>query len=349
MKKKRKKILILVIILVFIQQCSMINLIPSFVLNKSDYRYLSEGVSSENYTIEKISDAGYSIITYDTINNYFIVDTNFYQIKISAEGDSITSIKSGFLPYKTHFVFADSTAHDFSKQKVEAEPFYQIINSQEEKMEKDDWISLFEAYYNKASTVIYSNDELIYLKINEGWVALHMPIGYFLGGNYFSERTFENYPGKYAKYNKLIFLKDNKSNTYSDWLSHSGSVLDKLYPDERLKLYTYPEKALDYPNDKIEKISFHKTDVSETVTYTSIIAQFQGIGYYKLKKENEYVRFKENADKYPFLFFSSDGYLNHYSVPEKFKTKTNVSFIVYSYPSNQNESESQGIYIVKKK
>ncbi|EDM45731.1 hypothetical protein SCB49_07977 [unidentified eubacterium SCB49] len=173
-----------------------------------------------------------------------------------------------------------------------------------------------------------------------------MSDNYYLEGDNITERTFENYP---AKFRKLIFLKDQESNTYSDWMSHSGSSIDKKYPNTALENFNYPEKALDYLNNEIEKISFEKKVQSETYTYTPIIAQFQGIGYYKLKKEDEYIHFKENAFKYPFNFFKSDSYLNHYTIPEKFNTKTKLSFIRYSFPTNQNESKSQGLYIIKRK
>ncbi len=333
--------------LLFLQQCSTINLIPNLVSKVNTYKYLSEKVSSQNFVIDKISNKTHVFITYDPVHNYFIVDDSYTKTKVSATGDVLINIPSpsGQLPYKTHYIFTDSTVCDFSKNKLEIESFYKKINPATEKLEKK-WIAVFEEYYNKATTVIYSNDDLAYFKIKEGWVALHFSDNYYLTDDNDYEKIFENYP---AKFNRLIFLKDEKSNTYSDWMSHSGSSIDKKYNDNSLEHLKFPEKKFKYLNQKIEKISFDKTAKSETYTYTPIIAQFQGVGYYKLKKEGEYIRFKENAFKYPFMFFKSDAYLNHYSVPEQFETKTKLSFIRYSFPTNQNESNSQGVYIIKRK
>ncbi|WP_159023953.1 hypothetical protein [Formosa sp. L2A11] len=347
MKAPKKKIILILVLLVFVQQCSTINLIPDFVLKKSDYKYLSAGVSSKNFVLDKISDKTYMYITYDSVRNYFIVDDSYNKIKISAEGDVLINIQhpSGDLPYKSHYVFTDSTVCDLSKNSLEFEPFYKKINSETDTLDTK-WITLFEDYYNKATTVIYSNNDYIYLKIKAGWVALQLANDYYFEGDNISEITFKNYP---AKFEKLIFLKDNASNTYSDWMSHSGSSADKMYPDEDLKYFNYPEKGLKYVSNKIKTIDFKKTKSAENYTYTPIIAQFQGVGYYKLKIGEEYIRFKENAFKYPFMFFHSDAYLNLYTIPKKFESKTKLSFIKYSFPTNQNESKSQGLYLLKKK
>jgi len=333
MKKHKKKIFLIITFLFLLQQCTKVNLIPSLVSNKKEYNYLSNKVSSENFTVNRISDKVYAFITYDTLNNYFIINDTYSKIKINAKGEVKIKIPhpSGELPYKTHYVFTDSTVCDLSKDKLEIESFYKIINPAKEKLEKK-WIQIFKEYYDSANTVIYGNDDLIYLKIKEGWVLLHLSRNYFLSGDNVSERTFENYP---AKYNKLVYLKDVETNTYSDWL-----------PNSRDK---YEEDKIDYLIEKIIKKSFVKIKKSETFKYTPIIAQFQGVGYYQLKKGNEHLRFKENGMKYPFQIFKSESYLKHYTIPNKFKTKTEVSFIKYSFPTNQNESKSQGYYLVKRK
>ncbi|WP_324027686.1 hypothetical protein QSV08_06985 [Maribacter sp. BPC-D8] len=340
-------IFIIIGLLFFVQQCTSINLLPSFVSNENNYKYLSTGVSSENYVIDSITDKTYLYITYDTINNYFIVDDGYQQIKISTNGSILfkTSDKTAEMPFKTHYVFGDSTVYDFSQNKIEPESYFKRINADTEKLEKK-WITIFEEFYNQASTVVYGNNDIIYLKINEGWVALHTSENYYLEGDNSSERTFENYP---AKYNQLIFLKDTKSNTYSDWMSHSGSSIDRKYNDYDFEHSNYPENEFNYQNNKIKKIGSKKTESSSTFAYTPIIAQFLAVGYYKLQKGDEYVRFKEDAVKFPFWFFQSDGYLNNYTLPEQFRAETEVSFIRYSYPTNANKSKSEGLYLVKRK
>ncbi|WP_036154006.1 hypothetical protein [Maribacter forsetii] len=346
MKKYKIMVFIIIALLFFFQQCTSINLIPNLVSNKNNYQYLSSGVSSKNYLIDAVTDKTYLYITYDTINKYFIVDDSYQQIKISTEGDILFRItdSKAEMPYKTHYVFTDNAVYDFSQNVIKPQSFFQTINPDKKKLEKK-WITIFEEYYNKSSTVIYGNNDIVYFHTNEGWVTLHLSENKYFGGDNTSERTFESYP---AKYSKLIFLKDTKSNTYSDWMSHSGSSTDRKYNND-LDYSAFPENKFTYQNNKIEKIEFSKTKSAETYTYTPIIAQFLGVGYYKLHKGNEYVRFKEDAAKYPFWFFQSDAYLNNYTLPEQFRAETEVSFIRYSYPSNANKSKSQGLYIVKKK
>ncbi|MEX6625995.1 hypothetical protein [Tenacibaculum salmonis] len=327
MKKHKKKIFLIITFLFLVQQCTDINLIPAFVLNKSDYKYLSNNISSKNYVVNRISEYNYSFITYDTINNYFIMDDSYSKIKIDYKGDIKIKIPhpSGNLPYKTHYVFTDSTICDLSKDRLQMIQYYKKINP-----DKHNWFLLFEEYYNKATTVIYGNDDKIYLKIKEGWILFRTLNGPYLDGEHITEKTLKGYP---AKYRKLIYLKDLKSYRYSDWSE------ERYYPEDKIK----------YLNQKIKKISFKKRGISETFTYTSIISQHFGIEYYKFKKRNEYIRFKESASKYPFIFFKSKRYVSHYNIPEKFKTKTEVSFMDCSYPSNQYESKSDGLYIVKPK
>ncbi|SOU87777.1 conserved hypothetical protein [Tenacibaculum dicentrarchi] len=327
MKKHNKKIFLIITVLFLIQQCTDINLIPAFVLNKSDYKYLSDNISAKNYVVNRVSEYNYSFITYDTINNYFIIDDSYSKTKIDSKGNIKIKIPhpSGNLPYKTHYVFTDSTICDLSKDKLQMIQYYKKINP-----DKQNWFLLFKEYYHKGTTVIYGNDDKIYLKIKEGWVLFRSFNGPYLDGDYITERTLKGYP---AKQRKLIYLKSLKSFRYSDW-SH-GSY--------------YPEDKIKYLDQKIKKISFKKIGVSGTFTYTSIISQHFGIEYYKFKKRNGFIRFKESANKYPFILFKSKRYVSHYTIPEKFKTKTEVSFIDCSYPSNQYESKSDGLYIVKPK
>lgn len=96
-------------------------------------------------------------------------------------------------------------------------------------------------------------------------------------------------------------------------------------------------------------LGFKKDKVSSRLRYLNLTAEFHGTGYYQLKKGTDNLKFKEIVAKVPFVFFYADKYLNHYVIPEKYKTNTEVSFIHYRFPSNMNESNSQGLYVVKKK
>jgi len=329
MKKKLKITGIIIITFLFIQQCTTINLIPSFVNNKGDYKYISDIIDSEEWNINRLTDKA-TFITYDTINNYFIVDTGFDKMKIDSKGKIVLNIAhpSGEIPHKTHFLFTDSTALDLSKNDLKPKSFKKIINPKEKTLEKK-WKIIFEEYYNAAQTVIYG-DELIYMKVDTDWILFHLEDDDYLRGTPATERTYDGFPAK--NNDVLIFLKESESLLYSDG-SSPWSHNQQNYNEDKLK----------YPSQIIDKISFSKEKIDENFAYTPISARFEGTGYYKLKKGDKYLRFKERTYKMSFKFLETENYIKHFVLPSNFESKTDISFINCVCSKNDNY---QGTYII---
>ena len=325
---------IIVILLLFLQQCTTVNLIPAFVSNKDDYKYISDIIDSDEWNIDQITNNRYAYITYDTINNYFIVDDSYSKSKIDSNGKVLKRIShpSGEIPYKTHYVFTDSTVWDFSKTNLAFESYQKTINPEVDILEKN-WILIFEEYYNAAQIVIYG-DDVIYMKIKEDWILMYLDDNYFLRGDNISERSFDGYPAK--KDSALIFLRESETGIYSDWSSRIGSLDQRNYDENKLK----------YTTETIDQISYSKVKESDRLAYINIIARFVGDGYYQLKKGDNYLKFIENTFNTPFIFFKTENYFEHFVLPKSFDSKTDISFVKCICSKNQTTNSFDGIYLI---
>jgi len=273
-------------------------------------------------------------------------------IKLDLNGEEIARVQRGDfeLEYRTHFAFTENGVCDFSTDNIKVSDFSRVIKASKE-LTIEKWKVLFESYYDEASVVIYEDFETleyqspIYFKIDDEWILLQI-FHYDLENGETFESLLNNYP---PKYNRLIFLKDMNVLTYSDLNAHTGSRLDKKYRNDFMHEPVYLEDELDYRDERIEKLAFIKRSVSDRLAYVGLVSRFVGDGYYRLSKDSDTLKFKENAFKDPFILYQSDGYLNHFTLPLYVQSKKDVSFIKYSFPTNQNESNSQGVYLLKRK
>ncbi len=169
---------------------------------------------------------------------------------------------------------------------------------------------------------------------------LYMTRYCYISGYTGDENFIEGYP---AKYDRLIFLKDEIKKRYSDASSTEVSETKTEFP------YGFVENKMNYPKEKIKTLFFQKTTIYDRLAYISIPIAIGGTAYYRMQKGNDQIKFKENAIKSILPFTSVKSYLRHLSVPIAHQDKCNISFLRLDYPSNINESGSKGLYIVKKK
>ncbi len=334
-------VILIFLLLLFLTQCTTINVFTTSKAKKSVYNkypYLKDGAASENYIIKYISNPYKAFITYDTKNKYFFIAQPPYR-KISKNGLVVVQIEdNGHLdnPLFTHYLFDKDGVYDFSKTEVKKELFNTIINA-DFSMRPKQWKSLFDDYYKKADVVVYGNDMdykyyPIYLKINTGWILIFSSSYDGFNQSYSEGVSLEGYP---AKFNKMVLLKDNHKQEFSN-----GMVEENLNMDEY---------SLSYPSKfKLRRLYFHKQMVSEDFPYTSIPQEFSGIAYYRIKIDNDVLNFKESALKHCFSS-SVKSYLFWYVLPEKYLQDSKVSFLEYKYPHNINETGSNGLYIIKEK
>jgi len=343
--KKRKMIFLGIAILVallFVDQCTSVNLSSALMMKREfkEYKYLKDGVASENYEIARVSVNPYLTLTYDMDNNFFLLDDIDGIKKIDAKGNEKMYVqqRNVDLPFRTPYAFNDNLVFDFTKETMEPMPFQEIVFPEERT--EDEWLILFESYYNKSSVVVYG-DELvdqehdfdpIYMKIGENWILMYLHSFFYFQKDEIDRNTFDQYA---QKCHELILLKDMEKKVHSGWITRQD------YGKEQV------ENHFSYSSQAIKTLAFQKDFIYETIVYTPIPIVIAGTGYYRLMKGGESLRFKENGLKN--VFAKTNSYLYHFLVPTKFEEKCEVSFLKLGYPSNINESGSKGWYVVRRK
>lgn len=90
----------IVLIFLFLDRCTSVNISTSSLFQNSKYnnfKYLKDGVSSENYEILRLENTNYPIL-YDTLQNTFYINCGDGICKIDGDGkvilrDSILKMK----------------------------------------------------------------------------------------------------------------------------------------------------------------------------------------------------------------------------------------------------------------
>ena len=346
---KNKKVLFViscVVLLIVLDRCTTVKISSASIFEKEEFKtypFLSDGVTSDSYEIKQLvkEEESYHEITYDTLNNYFIVDAIVKTQKISAEGKVLNNIKSiypksdtasiysfpNYLynPNKSHFLIGntrDSLVYDFSKNKIE-ETLTKIISTSHIKTQEE-WLAFYTPYYNMADVVIYrekfenSEDvQPIYLRVDNKWILI-----------LFSGDCNLTLTEKYPK--ELIYLKDYNREVYSE-LHYSFEQT--------------PWESTDTPEKGIEKVFFRKDHVYSRLNlyYYEVFPQvFKGIGFYNLKKGEEVLKFKNWMLQ--SFYFTERTHLQYYTLPERFRNKSEVTFIEHYTPA-----DGHSFFIVKRK
>ncbi|MBA9077448.1 hypothetical protein FHS90_002161 [Rufibacter quisquiliarum] len=337
--------------ILFLDKCTSMNVLSTFKESGlKDLPSLKDDVRSRNYEIKRISKEAYANITYDPVGNYFLIIDNFTIRKLDAAGNEVFQLENSqmYLPRFTSYVFDSTGVYDFSSQKIEKQLFNRVLNL-DQSLDKEEWQKTFDDLYQHADVVLfggytdlYHEDDPIFLRINGEWVLLIttpqetrlQEIEYRAG------IRFEGYP---AKHNHLSLLKDTQTQAYSDFEGTSDRYL-QTYQDITLK-----EKQVAYPTDRnIKILSYEKQRVYSELAYTPIpIAWTCEVGN-SLTIGGEELKFRCGGIKKLGLFNDVDTFLRWYSVPREFLPRTHVSFLKYSFPSNEQASENNGLYLVRK-
>ena len=338
---------VLLVVLLLIEQFTIIHIFSPLALKKTEYNsynYLIDGVKSENYKIKYLSNSYAAEITYDTENNYFFIRDNHYR-KMDSMGNEIIAIKRGELvsnPKNTHYVFTNNGVYDFSKDTIKEEIFIKIHNNKGSLVLKpESWQKHFDYYYSAAQIVVYGpvidydlHRYPIYFKIDNNWILL-FSLGDNIDDDFDFGVTYEGYP---AKFNRLIYLKDSEQDHYSNAMTKH-----ELYMRNR----PLAEFDFNYPSKfKIKKLFFQKESSFDDIKYTSIPYAWAGTAYYELMIDTDILNFKEKAAKSVLITASVQTYLNWYVLPEKYIGKTNISFLEFRYPY---QDEHSGLYLINKK
>ncbi len=364
MNKKFKSMIpitIYILVALFIlQQCTSINITSASIFKSSKldtYPYLKDGVISDDYTIQRLPSRYDPKITYNATHNFFLVEGDDYFKKIDGNGNELITIKKEEhkdghteLATFTHYLFNENGVYDLSEEDIKEVLFKEIIN-QDRSLEPKTWIQLFDEYYKAAQVVVFG-EELpykdkqdqgfpVYFRIGKEWTKL------FTKRNELRARGIDalkyNHKGYPPKFTRTIVLKDSSQKTFSN---NEQEHYVHLYENKESSIKNY---AFKYNNtSKIKSIFFEKEFVYATLAggYTPIPISYTGTAYYKLKIKNSTLRFKEKAIK-P-IFKGLENHFYWYILPDAYFQNTDVSFLKFQYPSNHNNSGSNGLYIVKK-
>jgi len=341
-------IILLLILILLVEQCTVLNLRNAFVLNKKEYiayPYLKDGVESENYRIKFISDI-YTQIYYHPVHQFFMLFNSEGYTKLNAKGRQVFSvdrIDSLQNPFLTPYVFTPNSVYDFTKNKLTEEDFQKVLNEDRD-FEKAEWEREMNGYYKLAHVVIYGKEFSgaegwgfpIYFKVKNHWIKLLTPKDWMRSPNSNGlERRNKQFP---AKFEQMALLKDVNLNEHSD---NTSSGYRPGYID------TVPYSEIYNTNYKIKRHYYKKEKVCDHYAYTSIPNSYTATAYYSLKTNGEILKFKEHNIK-P-VFHPVQDYLFWYVLPNKYEKDSQVSFIEYRYPINVNESGSKGLYILHPK
>ncbi|WP_324028220.1 hypothetical protein QSV08_09895 [Maribacter sp. BPC-D8] len=137
----------------------------------------------------------------------------------------------------------------------------------------------------------------------------------------------------------LVYLRDYENKRYSYYGGWSELK-------EHEKIY----KSDDKPGATINTMFFRKEWVHETINTglfsTPFPRSFKGTGYFQLEKGNQVLKFKNTMLK-SALSQKEYATVYHLVIPERFRNKTEVSFIMFKPVSNY--ADGAGTYMVKRK
>lgn len=348
MKYKKFKYLVLIpVALLIIDRCTLVDISPTAIFKSNElkeYPYLTDVAPTSSYEIKSVID--YGSITYDTLNNFFL---GAEHKKIDAKG-VITSVRLPetdyqdrydrfYVPSQSHYILCgprDSVVYDLSEKKFERK-IAKIIDYSDE-FSAMDWASL----YHEADVVLYREafkdiDDVmpVYLKVENDWVL-------FLQDRYDHYNTRDSFP---EKYNKLIFLKDDKNQRYSYTNSEPIEELANGLHDDHVI-----DTVVDKPEEGITTVAFTKDYVFETGRLIIPLgpSSFVGTEYSKLEKEGEFFYFKTGMVQHALSKVQWSN-LSYFSVPERFRKNTAVSFIAFDAYGNIDNHDDEGIYVVRPK
>lgn len=337
--------LIIVGVIIFIlQNFTTLNIITSnifFSKKLKAYPYMENGVFSNNYVLERIKCNLTPRVLYHPENNFFLIYGHCKIQKRDAYGKQVFVIdydmnEMGY-PEFAPYVFTKHGVLDFTKAHIEKQAYTKIINENQNLTNKD-WHKTYNELYKKAEQVIYGNTINysptfgIYYKIDNLWYKL-----YSLKGKKYDSRGGHITYGKDLlppKYTPLVLLKDQKRKKYSNYWNEEDVSLYKITEHYS---HTYSQtKNLN------SSLFYKKSGRIETAPFG-----FDSDKYYKYKIKDDVLKFKEAAVK-RFVGGWAE-YIHEFQVPDKYKNKTNVVFLHYSYLNNYHDERSRGMYIIRKR
>lgn len=356
-------------VLLFLEKCTPINISTTDVFRSRSLKYSQNfGSRMKMKNHEVVSVDGFLPIFYDSIQNVFYLKNENGLTKIDANGniimqdslpqEKVTSTYNfhNYIPY----VFASKGVYDFSGTTLTFNPFAEIYNTHQD-LNDTDFKSLFESLYASSEMVVFDNDDVterderypMYFYKDAEWTLLYCQKGEYrfshlqygdLESNTLGQSDFEGFPAKFNN-KKLIVLKDHQNGIYTTGVQPKDDAFFDMYYSEILS-----ERELNYESkNEVKRLSYKKLDYYSVGNPFGLANWMSGT--FKVKV---YYQLTYNENK---LFFNADTYkyggevkdersFSLFEVPQKFKKKTNVSFILHTVTLQE---EKTSLYIIRPK
>lgn len=347
----------LALLLLGVERCTTVNLASPGFLRPAEYDaypLLKDGVESETYRLEALSNPYRARITYSPESNFFLVaDRQFRKLDgagrqvFAVERDAVT-VNPPFSP----FLVGPLGIYDLSRDEVILEPFAQVLNADADRtFTKDTWRKVFDQTYAKADSVVHGDYQsdirkyASYFKIGDDWVLIHTSTSAIE-----VERDYDfgsRIPGYPAKFDRMILLRDPQRGLFSHDSSEIREDLGRFAP-EADDFTELPERGLRYRSDvSLETLFFDKGFVSNEAAYTSIPLTLAGRADHRLRIGQEELNFWEVAVR--DVFSPLDTTMSVFVLPEAYENRSDVVFLEFNPGNNVETAGSDGLYVVRKK
>lgn len=344
-------ILILIAVLLLIDLVTTINISSSKLFkNKTlnSYPFPANGITSENYSMERLNDAYYGPILFSpSLKKFFVVGRTIFVLDGNGKTvHSFTVPNNGHAIQAAPYVETETQFFDLTQDSIQSIPFKTIWLKDD--LTWPEWSNRYAAKYNKASIVVYTrygrdannkSAQRAFMKIDNDWwcFILHRQIS--LKNDHQTLITTKQFP---AKAERLQYLVDPINNNVSTHTKEELFTLHQQYPQLTELKETYST------NSSSTMIFFEKSMVYEEIVYTPIPACLGGTAYYHLKIDNDILKFKDHSYR-SVLSWNAINFTRTYTVPKKYESQMKAKFLVLEYPSNINESGAAGMYVIKPK
>jgi|SRR5690554_6372 hypothetical protein len=362
MKKMILYIILFFVLCLGIEGCTVMNLSPKLLFNSSKFKQfpvLDDGLQTDKFSIHRITQSSNIEISYFPQKNFFLIFNSnkaghFNPIKIDSMGNKVFELEItekhslGLIEVINCFLIGTDSIYDLSDSNPVATPFSEILNKNGDIPHKE-WVEkVFGKLYNVSDVVLYGREDgryVVYFHYQEKWTKLYTPLQYpyFVypdtGSKVVCEINEEKIPHKWEK---EVYLKDVKNNTYSN---------GHRYTDGYISQYNtsfFPDQTHEYPQaGTIKTLAFSKEYAYVGPYNPGIPTKFYGIGYYALEIENSILNFRAVASKSSF-FGNVETDLHLFGLPTQYTNQSNVCFLTYDYSTNYHENGKKGVYVIKK-
>lgn len=358
------------VIVFIVQSCTVINLSPKLLLNKSTYNKfpeLGDGLEWGKFKMNRITETSGVNLRYFPKKNFFLVSNyksleEFNPIKIDSRGNTVFQLNLykrkdvDFIDAINCFVIVAKGIYDFSEDKPTAVPFSKVLNK-DNALRSEEWVQTFETHYQKADIVLYGwitemqSAQCVYFQTAGKWTKLYAfdssgpsfiypdgsKIKCKIKGKEIPEKLYEEH-----------FLKDATKQTYSNEHRYTD---DYITPYNSAESTFFTDQALQYQTvGNIKMLAFSKeTSTSDGYMNPGIPTLFYGTAFYEMNFDGNILHFKNNAIKDNGFGEKVETDLYVFSLPEKFLDKSAVSFLTYDYGINVNENVKKGVYVICRK